>query len=275
MKILKILTLTALLIVYCAQSLASLLVTPTRVTFNSRDRVKEVILVNSSNFTRRYRVEWVEQKRGADTNGYLALSDAQAQNFAIASPYIRFSPRSVRLKPGESQKVKLLARRKSDMTLPEYRSHLKFTALPPIVTESNDGDESSGMQLKLNLLLSYTIPVVLRTAKTNVSVNIDKISLVPPSAKNRFATVLVFLTRDGDSSAYGDITLFHRENSNAPYDAVGYSNGVNIFHEENKSKRVLSWSVKPYSVGGEIKVVYQGVKEMKGLFYAEKVLALY
>ncbi|MFT5542804.1 MAG: fimbrial chaperone protein [Arenicella sp.] len=273
MKILKTLTLTALLIAYCAQSAASLIVTPTRVTFESRDRVKEVILINPSDVTRQYKLEWVEQKRD-ENNGYSVLSDAQAQNFAIASPYIRFSPRRVTLQPGESQKVKLLARRRSEMTMPEYRSHLKFTALPPSLTESND-DESSGMQLKLNLLLSYTIPVVLRTVKTNVSVDIDKISFTPPSAENETPQALVFLTREGDSSAYGNLTLFHRENSNAPYEPVGYSNGLNIFHEEKNSQRAIAWTEKPYSVGGELKVVYQGVEEMKGAFYAEKVLAFF
>lgn len=274
MKIIKIFTVVILLFVCVAPASASLLVTPTRVTFDSRDRVEEVTLVNTSDEVRQYKLEWVE-KTLSENNQYSNLSEAEIADFAIASPYIRFSPRRVTLKPGESQKVKLLARRKSDMNKPEYRSHLRFTALPTALTNADEDEEASGIQLKLNLLLSYTIPVVLRTQATEVQVGIETIEFESINANNKQGDATVYITRKGNSSAYGNLTLLHRVGSNDAFEPVGYTNGVNIFHEQSRNKLIIPWTEKPYSPAGEIKVIFEGTKEMADLFYVEKVMPLF
>lgn len=275
MKPINVFVLLILFFGFVAEVSSSLLVTPTRVTFGARDRVEEVTLVNTSDVVRRYKLEWV-QNRQDENNQYFRLSDSEIETFAIASPFVRFSPRRVTLKPGESQKVKLLARRQANMEFPEYRSHLRFTALPPDLTDANDDEENvSGVQLKLNLLLSYTIPVVLRTEATNVQVKIDKIDFTAINANNKVAEATIYFSREGNTSAYGDATLYHRVSNNDDFEPVGYTKGINIFHEQKKARIVIPWTEKPYNPAGEIKVVFEGIKEMKGQFYTEMVQSLY
>jgi len=274
MKTVKIFTIAILLLGYVSQSFSSLLVTPTRITFDARDRVAEVTLVNTSNEIRQYKLEWIEKKQN-ENNQYSNLTEAEIAEFAVASPYIRFSPRRVTLKPGESQKVKLLARRRADMKLPEYRSHLRFTALPPALTNATEDEQTSGIQLKLNLLLSYTIPVVLRAQPTNVDVGIESIKFDSVNATNKKGDATVVVTRKGNSSAYGNLILLHRIAKTDAFEPVGYTNGVNIFHEQSRNTLVIPWTEKPYTPAGEIKVVFEGTKEMSGLFYVEKILPLF
>lgn len=274
MKLLKMITLLVLIMGPTLQAYSSLLVSPTRITFEQRERVEEVVLVNTSQEVRRYKLEWVE-KRQESTNSYTDLLDTEAADFSTASPFIRFSPRRVTLRPNESQTIKLLARRSSNMTEPEYRSHLKFTALPPELTDRKEPNViSSGMNMELMLLLSYTVPVILRTEKSNVAVNIADVEIHISADNSKHTEVVVALTRVGTTSAYGNLTLLHRTNSTEPFGAVGFTNGVNLFHEISKNTIVIPWTEKPFVGVGEIKIVFEAANSKSSALYAEKIIKL-
>ena len=94
-----------------AQStLANLLINPTRVLIGNNDRSTEITLINTSQTTNTYRIEWAE-KKAKDTGGYVDLTPEAASQFPVASKMIRYSPRQEMLKPAESQTVKLAIRR--------------------------------------------------------------------------------------------------------------------------------------------------------------------
>lgn len=256
------------------QAAADLLVTPTRLTFEARERTEQVTLINTGTETRTYKLEWLEQKQ-TEGLGYSIMTGDGVEQFNIASPYIRFSPRRVRLAPGESQMVKLLLRRKADMNSPEYRSHLKFTALPPAAdNESTDSSDSSGMSIKFNVLTSYTIPVVISNSNADLDLTVSQIKFSKTNDKNYTGNLEFTVEKQVARGVYGDMTLFFKAVGTDTYLPVGYLNGVNMFHESKKISSTIAWSEKIDIQNGELKLVYKGVKEFKGKFEVEAKISI-
>jgi P pilus assembly chaperone PapD len=251
------------------QAVADLLVVPTRLTFEPRERTEQVTLINTGTETRTYKLEWLQQKQ-TEGIGYSILSSSGVEQFNIASPYIRFSPRRVRLAPGESQMVKLLLRRKADMEGSEYRSHLKFTALPPERgNKAADTTTPSGMSIQLDVLTSYTIPVVISNSSTEFDLTFSHIKFSKINNKNYAGSLEFTIEKQVARGAYGDMTLFFRADGNDTYVPVGYLNGVNMFHESKKISSTIAWSEKIDIRSGELKLLYKGIKEFKGKFEVE------
>lgn len=246
-----------LLSIMSLQSFASLLVTPSRIAFDARDRTKEVILLNTSNQVRSYKLEWINQRQNTQ-GGYTLLTEGEMENFGIAEKYLRFSPRRVTLQPGESQKIKIMARRKGDMSMPEYRSHLKFIALPPDLTNgSTENETSEGISMKLHLLLSYTIPVILRTQEPDREVSISSMAFNTDIKGKQTLTLEV--SKRTPTSVYGDFTVYHISNNEEK--AVAFLNGVNLFHEQEVMKLTIPMHHKLDKVSGRLKIVYKGSGE--------------
>lgn len=249
---------------------ASLLISPTRLAFDERDRVQTVTLINPTQKTNVYRVGWTEQKIG--TNGsYENLSEKELESFPIASPFMRISPRQVTLGPGERQVVKVMLRRKSDMEEKEYRSHLTFTALPDA---SNDAKgQSQGMSMKLNLLLSYSIPVVMRKGQLNVKTEISDIEIV----KNENAEIkrlLVKLSRTGKMSTTGNLNAYFTPEGTTDKVNVATLNGFNFFPDTSSVTKELIWHTPLPSDNGTLEVIHKGEKEFSGKILASKSIQI-
>ena len=247
-----------------AQVNADLLISPTRIAFGERDRVKEVQLINTSNKRRTYRVEFVEQT-AVPEGGYIKLNESEVSKFDIASPYIRFSPRQVSLEPGQRQTIKLLARRKSSMNAPEYRSHLKFTVLPEADELANQAQE--GMTLKLDVFLSYTIPVFLRNSLQEPRITISKLE----RRTNKLGKVMLDLNilKTNDQSVAGRIVAYQRNDSGEEIE-IGVVNGVNIFHELQERKVSIELQANKYMNSKPITVRFLGIQEFFGKTIAER-----
>lgn len=249
---------------YSNYATASLLISPTRIAFGERDRVQTISLVNSSKKTNTYRVEWTEQKVG-ENGEYIELSEDEVNSFPVASPYLRLTPRQVTLEPGERQVIKVMARRKANMKDLEYRSHLTFTAIPP---ESNSNSGSNpGISMRLNLLLSYTIPVILRHGKLSVETSIDDIQMTPTD-KVGIKKLMVTLSRKGSMSTTGSLqAYFVPEDSNEKVN-VATLNGFNFFPDTPKITKNLIWHTPIPETPGKLEVLLEGDKEFKGQILA-------
>jgi hypothetical protein len=253
------------------QAYANLLISPTRINFDSRDRIQEVILINSGSETRTYRLSWIESL--ATTEGGYQDSDINDPALDPLSPFIRFSPRQVTLAPGERQIIKLQLRRKPDMSESEYRSHLLFTVLPPDVdTGSVLPQTQEGASFKLNLLMNYSIPVLYHPALGNVAVDasfegINRLN--DNSADFKFR-----LDRTGDVSAFGRIELFSMVDGQRQQ--IGLANNISVFKELDH--RMVSVRVPNFSKFKdkltELEIRYVGEKEHLGQTFIQKVLQL-
>lgn len=251
------------LISVCIKANASLLVTPTRVAFDMRDRTSEVVLLNTSGEVKSYRVEWINQRQG-ESGGYFPLEGQALEEFPKAEEFIRFSPRRITLNPGESQTIKLMVRRKANMTEAEYRSHLKFTALPSESESSAvfEDSPSEGVNVRLNVLLSYSIPVILRTQPVKTDVKMQNLSL---QTREDGKEVLTFtMIKNMPNSVFGDFVVTHKNGGEET--EIGYLNGVSMFSESNSlnANVVLLTPVK--DLGGILTLRYKGKGE-----FADKI----
>lgn len=255
MKKLSIIFIVLLLVSFKSQ--ASLLISPIRVLFEDRDRVQQVMLVNSSNETRSYRIEFDEQIIGE--NGlYRDMTEEEKENFPKASPYLRFSPSQVTLAPGERQNIKILARRPSDLQEGDYRSHLNFIALP-VRRESNNN--VSGMQMKLDMLLSYSIPVILREGQPQFRGQVDNID-IEVQEQNRAAEIIVTMSRAGNASPTGRLEAYFTPQGSNEQKFVGVLNGFNFFPDQPTVQKSIVWQNFEYLSPGMLQVKYIGEREL-------------
>lgn len=262
--------LTCLLVVKNVQ--ANMLISPMRVVLNDRERSTEVILINTSNKTKSFRVDWA-QKKALSNGGYLDLDDKQATSFPIASKMFRVSPKQVTLKPGARQIVKLAARRPKGLLDGEYRSHLKFTALP---TGTADNGDSRRTGIRLNLLLNYSIPIILRKGPMDYNVVINDANVKEYIVEgNLKREVNISMSRTGKNSTFGSLVAYWTPSNGGDEQRVGVLNSLNFFAELNQASRNIYWQfpdVTPRS--GILRVTYEGAKEYQGQLLAEKIIRL-
>jgi fimbrial chaperone protein len=264
--LIKFVIIVGLLSVHFAQ--ANMLISPMRVVINDRERSAQVILINTSTKPKSYRVEWI-QKRALSEGGYKNLNPEQAANFPTASDMFRISPRQVTLQSGARQIIKLAARRPKDLPDGEYRSHLQFTALP----SQSDTDNTGNTGIRLNLLMNYSIPIILRKGPLdfNVIISDAKINQSMVKGKAKYG-VNVSMLRTGKNSTYGSLVAYWTPISSQEETRVGVLNSFNFFSELEQSTRDIFWQF-PEIVpqGGKLRVTYEGAKEYQGKVLAEKL----
>ncbi|MBF7072414.1 molecular chaperone [Glaciecola sp. MH2013] len=257
-----------LLVALISHANANLLVSPTRILFEGKERVQDVVLINVTEQTRSYRIGW--QEYTVDEKGDYKVIPDNDVSFA-SSNFIRYSPRQVTLKAGERQVIKLMLRRKASMESPEYRSHLKFTALP-VTTNSDNSNATEGVGFKVKVLTSYSIPVIVRTLKEVPSIAIDNIRLVRKTTDK--LSFQMDLIKSGVTSVNGELNVFRLSDNNQPDAKVGILRGINVFHE--KSKRVITVDALDGEslASGKYRFVFYDSNNNKNNVLAENVTVL-
>ncbi len=272
----RIFVIVVLLVFMTYPSHADILITPTRVVFGERDRVQEVILVNTTNESRTYALTWLEMKQQSNL-GYKKLDDDEAEVFAKASDFVRFTPRRITLQPGENQRIKLLLRRTSNSQNKDYRSHLKFTVIPNSVLQDNlnkENDDADGTSIKLNLFLNYSIPVVIKNQTSDQNVKFSNLEFIKKSDPIRDATLTFALTKTSSGSAFGDITLLFKALDGNEFVPVGYNNNVSMYHESTTINTDIMWTEPLAIQAGMLKVIYKGKQETADIIYHEASLQI-
>jgi len=185
--------------------------------FDTNDRDKEVILINTSNETRTYRLSWEDKRQLANGN-----YEDEVQNYPYsAAPHLRFSPRQVKLAAGERQVIKILKRNVNALDRGDYRSHLNFTVLP---RESGASQETqSGISIRLESLINYSIPVIFKVGNDSSRAQIEAVTWETKDALS------VNISKNGLSSIFGRLEIWGTINGQDK--RLDYLNGVNIFRE--------------------------------------------
>ena len=123
-----------------------LLVAPVKLEFGGRVRSGTFKIMNRDPVNVIYRISFaplIEKDKGKD-----------------AKDWVRFSPRRVKLGPGQHQTVRVVARKPADLAPGEYTARLLIQAIP---RARRAGDQPSD-QIKINLDIVYgvSIPVVIK-----------------------------------------------------------------------------------------------------------------
>lgn len=123
-----------------------LLVAPVRLEFGGRVRSGTFKILNRDPVHVDYRITFaplLEKDKGKD-----------------AKDWVRFSPRRVKLGPGEHQTVRVVARKPSDLARGEYTARLLIQAIPPARRKSKEPTDK--IQVNLDIVYGISIPVIIK-----------------------------------------------------------------------------------------------------------------
>jgi hypothetical protein len=209
-----------------------LLITPNRVVFEGRERKEVINLLNIGKETTTFSVSFVQRRMNEDGSFTVITTPSPGQMFA--DPYLRIYPRQVTLLPGEAQVIMLQLRRKSDMKLGEYRSHLYFRSEKNYSALGNEKERTSkAVSVQLTPIFGISIPVIIRSGEVNGIATLDNLKL-----QNQQDTQFTFtLNRKGNRSIYGDFTVEYFPVKGKSY-IIGVKKGVAIY--TTISKRYMS-----------------------------------
>jgi len=269
----RIIIITSLFIIQLAH--ANLLISPTRVTFDDRQRSEKIILMNSSEETRTYRISW-QEKKSLSTGGTSALKEEELQSFPTASNMLRYSPKQVTLKAGERQIIKLALRRPKDLKDGEYRSYLWLKALPP----KREKNKKGGFSMQLNTLLSYSLPVVVRQGpmippeinieQVQLSYSPRKVSNYIEKSKND-VSIQVTISRSGLYSTAGNLIAYWKGVDDKEEQIIAQVHKLPIYPELDQINFKLKWPNTSITAG-QLRISYQDSNTLPGTVLSEKIL---
>lgn len=159
-------------------------VTPTQVSIEDGQRAFQVVVSNQGPAPKMISMEW--ERRAMKEGGQLVkLQEGEAvEGYRPADPYLRFSPRRTILRPRESQKIRIIARRPSDMKQGEYHSHLLIKEDDVPMRGKKEPEPSPGkISGQLSVKVYTSIPVFLRHGETKIDMTLEKAALEKKQGK--------------------------------------------------------------------------------------------
>lgn len=123
-----------------------LLVAPVKLDFEGRIRSGTFKIMNRDPVNVDYRISFaplIEKDKGKD-----------------AKDWVRFSPRRIKLGPGEHQTVRVVVRKPADLAPGEYTARLLIQAIPP-ARRTGEGP-SDQIQINLDIVYGISIPVNIK-----------------------------------------------------------------------------------------------------------------
>lgn len=183
-----------------------LMVYPTRLVFDGKqDRIQIINLNNTGKDSTTYNLSYVENRMLED--GHLEILEIPEAGQKIASPYLRFYPRTITLAPGETQVVKIQLVKTNELEKGEYRSHLYFRPIvrpEELKKREQEVNASEGISISLQPVYGVTIANIVRIDNPMSTSTISDLAM-ETSADQTFLAMQ--LNREGDASSYGDISV--------------------------------------------------------------------
>lgn len=209
------------------RSPGDLLVAPTRVVLEGRQRTAEITLVNVGSATATYRITLVNLRM--DKDGGTKEIETPEPGELFANELIRYSPRQVTLEPHVAQTVRIQVRKPADLEAGEYRSHLLFRAVPPAAPAvASPTEPVTEVTVKLTAVYGVSIPVIVRQGDTSTAATLSDLALVPPTGADKEPTLRFRINRTGNQSVYGDLTVMFLP-AGGKARVVGLANGVAVY----------------------------------------------
>ncbi len=252
---------------------AGILLTPTRLVLEGRQRSGMISVANNGTGEGTYRAELVN-RRMLETGGFEEVVEP-LEGEKFADGFLRISPRRFTLRAGQHQNVRILARKPADLEEGEYRSHLRFVIVPPSLPASeNDNSETLSISIRANFGMS--IPVIVRHGAIQGGVEIDGLKYSPASAENENRQKISFeMERSGKASVYGDLKIIYQPPSGDEV-VIKSMGGIAVYAPNQKRLFDLDLNV-PDGVNldrGTIKVIYSEKENAGGRLIAQKSLKL-
>lgn len=237
---------------------ADVTVSPTRIIFEGNTRKAQVSLINNSATPKTYRISW-SRKRLSESGQYEEVEQARPGE-RYSDTMIRFSPRQVVLPPGKPQAVRLLLRKPADLQVGEYRSYLKFSAIPSGEERSIEKvlkRDGQSVSIQLTPIMAISIPVIVRHGEVDAAASISNLTLNNGEGQPKLA---LNLERSGNGSLYGDIEVrFVPASGTGEPLVIGQHIGVSVFPPLDRLRyRIpLQLPAGRHLSAGTIEVIYR------------------
>ncbi len=191
-----------------AQIGGDLLITPTRLVFESNKQADVLTLVNTGSDTATFAISIIEYKM--NEGGNLEQIQLSESDKSSAATMIRFFPRSVTLAPRESQTVRVQIRKPAGLAEGEYRSHIYFRSEKAVELGSNvnAGADSTALAIKLAAIYGISIPVIVRQGTLTANVSLSGIAISATDKDKKTASAKVVIHREGTKSIYGNLHAY-------------------------------------------------------------------
>ncbi len=184
-----------------------LLVSPARVILDAKTRSMELILSNRGGASGTYRIRLAQMVMTAD--GGIENAPAAPAGSTDPTELVRFAPHQVTLEPGQTQVLRVMARKPADLADGEYRVHMIFQAVPPDLAGTTEPpkEKAKGVSIRLVAIMNLGIPIIIRQGELVVKTGLADLQLRHEQTQD----VLSFrLTRTGNASTYGNLkATFH------------------------------------------------------------------
>ncbi len=260
-----------------AQGAGDLVVTPTRVVLEGRERAAQVKLANRGSAAATFRISLIAMHM--DDNGQVTEIEPGEHGVQVAGDMIRYAPRQITIAPGATQVVRLSVRKPSDLADGEYRSHMFFRAVPDESAGRSvaDDDNLQDNELRIQLIPIYgiTIPVIVRHGDLAATAGVQDVAVLPEDDDGP-ARVVANLTREGTQSVFGDLIATYTPASGGSPTVVAQITRVAVY-TPNDSRRVVMPLRLPDGVTmgqGTLDVTYRAVAEDGGGTLASTSIAL-
>lgn len=253
--------LLSLVVGYAVPASASdIMLTPTRVVFEGRDRSHVVHVANTGTRPSTFRISFFNQRMTREGQFESITAPTSPTGEQFAEDMIRYSPRIVTIPPGGSQVVRLQLRKPADIQSGEYRSHLLFQAVDAQAGSSIETLDASGetrLTARLIPIYGISIPVIVRHGQTSMRVAMDNVELLSPEGRQRELSLL--LSREGNQSAFGDLEVTFRPRGAMEDLSLARRRGVSIY-TPNTERLIRIPLNTPQGVelsDGRLRVVYR------------------
>jgi hypothetical protein len=196
---------------------AETMLIPTRVVMENGQRYATLVVKNTGDASGQYTIETVDMVMHED-GSVTEVPEGETPQFP-AAPLVHISPRSVTLKPGEDQTVRILVRKPETLEAGEYRSHIKVRVVNDNVeqTEAPPTGDAAAIQIRANLVL--VIPLIVRNGETSVKATLTEPHLTtnPETGERQLD---VYINREGNLSTMGNLKVYRDGTEVAALDGV-------------------------------------------------------
>lgn len=235
-------------------------VTPTRLVLEGRTRSGTLSLANTGSKKTTYRITVINM-RMTETGAFEEIPEGKAtQDEKFAEDLFRYAPRQVTLEPGESQLIRVAARKPAGLAAGEYRSHLLIRAVPESgAGQSIEKKPGEGLEISLAVIPGVALPIIVRHGDVSAQASISDLAFTAGSAVEK--PKLDFrLNRTGTASLYGDLSATYFGPESDEGILVGEVNQLAVY-TPNSHRLVTMQLILPEGLelksGGRITVGYR------------------
>jgi hypothetical protein len=127
--------------------------------------------------------------------------------------------------------------------------------------------------IQLNLLLSFSIPVIVRAGGLDANAEFGPVALYRETSDAKPDGLTFAINRSGLHSTFGSLKAFWRPHDGGEEHQVATLNNVAVFHE-NKQRVISLPFHDPISQDGTLRLIYEGDDEFGGRALAEQQLTI-